>query len=152
MLFFIVGLVGDSARADLLGWAVIRVRGTHAWHWITYELVHEGFWHLLGNGLMLWWTGAIVERERGPRVFVGVLTAGAVVGALVWWLTGVGGRSEGALVGASGAVHALALVALLGRMEDRITVLLFFFLPVNMKVRWLVNGSAVFALAGWAFS
>ncbi|MFM8904124.1 MAG: rhomboid family intramembrane serine protease, partial [Verrucomicrobiota bacterium] len=72
VLFFIVGLVGDSARADLLGWAVIRERGTHAWQWITYALVHEGFWHLLGNGLMLWWTGAIVERERGPRVFVGV--------------------------------------------------------------------------------
>lgn len=152
VLFFIVGLVGDSARADLLGWAVIRERGTHAWQWITYALVHEGFWHLLGNGLMLWWTGAIVERERGPRVFVGVLTAGAAVGALVWWLTGVGGRGDGALVGASGAVHALALVALLGRMEDRITVLLFFFLPVNMKVRWLVNSTAVFALAGWAFS
>ena len=54
VLFFIVGLVGDSARADLLGWAVIRERETHTWQWFTYALVHEGFWHLLGNGLMLW--------------------------------------------------------------------------------------------------
>ncbi len=150
--FFIVGLVGDSARTDLLAWAAIQEREPRAWQWLSYALVHGGFWHLLGNCLMLWWTGAIVERERGARAFLGVMLAGAAAGALFWWLTGAGGGSRGTLIGASGAVHAVALVALLGRMEDRITVLLFFFLPVNMKVRWLVTGTAVFALAGWAFS
>ncbi len=152
MGFFIVGLIGDSARTDLLGWAEIRERSSLPWQWVTYALVHDGFWHLLANCLMLWWTGALVEREFGARAFVVVTLAGTLAGALTWWLTGLGGPGDGLLIGASAAVHALALVALLGRMEDRITVLLFFFLPVNMKVRWLVVGTSAFALAGWAFS
>ncbi|MGA0133055.1 MAG: rhomboid family intramembrane serine protease [Opitutales bacterium] len=152
VLFFIVGLVGDSARSDLLGWAELRTPGARPWQWFTYAFVHDGFWHLLGNGLLLWWTGAIVERERGTRVFVGVLTAGTAVGALAWWATGLGGSGRGVLIGASAATHATILVALLGRLEDRITVLLFFFLPVNMKVRWVVALTAAFAVAGWIFS
>lgn len=149
---FIVGLIGNSARTDLLGWAEIREAGPQVWQWLTYALVHDGFWHLLGNCLLLWWTGAIVEREHGTRAYLGVMAAGTLAGAAAWWLTGLGGGGGSVLVGASAAVHAVALVALLDRLEDRMTVLLFFFLPVNVKVRWVVALTAAFAVAGFAFS
>lgn len=150
--FFIVGLIGESARTDLLRWAEIREGSPQVWQWLSYALVHDGFWHLLGNCLLLWWTGAIVEREHGVRAYLGVMAAGTLAGAAAWWLTGLGGGGGSILVGASAAVHAVALVALLDRLEDRMTVLLFFFLPVNMKVRWVVVLTAAFAVAGFAFS
>ncbi|MEY2820771.1 MAG: hypothetical protein RL105_343 [Verrucomicrobiota bacterium] len=150
--FFIVGLIGDSARTDLLGWAAVREDAARPWQWATYALVHDGFWHLLGNCLLLWWTGAIVEQEHGARAYLGVMAAGTLAGAAAWWLAGLGGGGGSILVGASAAVHAVALVALLDRLEDRMTVLLFFFLPVNVKVRWVVTLTVAFAVAGFAFS
>jgi membrane associated rhomboid family serine protease len=150
--FFIVGLIGDSARTDLLGWAEIREGSPQVWQWLTYALLHDGFWHLLGNCLLLWWTGAIVEQEHGARAYLGVMAAGTLAGAAAWWLAGLGGGGGSILVGASAAVHAVALVALLDRLEDRMTVLLFFFLPVNVKVRWVVTLTVAFAVAGFAFS
>ena len=81
--FFILNLIQESAGADLLGWAILRESSPMAWQWLTHGLLHDGFWHLLGNGLILWWTGAIVEREHGPRALLATLAAGTLFGASV---------------------------------------------------------------------
>ncbi|MBM3867923.1 MAG: rhomboid family intramembrane serine protease [Verrucomicrobia bacterium] len=150
--FFILGLIQESAGADLLGWAMLREASPQAWQWLTHALLHDGFWHLLGNCLILWWTGAIVEREHGPRALLAVLAAGTLFGAFAWGLTGLGGDRGGLLVGASSGVYALMVVALLDKLEHRITLLLFFFLPVTLKVRWLLVAVASFTVLGWAFA
>ncbi len=150
--FFILNLVQESAGADLLGWAMLRERSPMAWQWLTHGLLHDGFWHLLGNCLILWWTGAIVEREHGPRALLAVLAAGTLFGALAWALTGLGGDRTGLLIGASAGVYALMLVALLDKLDHQITLLLFFFLPVTLKVRWLLVAITLFTALGWAFA
>jgi membrane associated rhomboid family serine protease len=150
--FFILGLIQESAGADLLGWAMLRERAPLAWQWLTHGLLHDGFWHLLGNCLILWWTGAIVEREHGPRVLLAILGAGTLFGAFAWALTGLGGDRGGLLVGVSAGVYALMLVALLDKLEHQITLLLFFFLPVTLKVRWLLIAITLFTVLGWAFA
>jgi len=150
--FFILGLIQESAGADLLGWAMLRERAPLAWQWLTHGLLHDGFWHLLGNCLILWWTGAIVEREHGPRVLLAILGAGTLFGAFAWALTGLGGDRGGLLVGVSAGVYALMLVALLDTLEHQITLLLFFFLPVTLKVRWLLIAITLFTVLGWAFA
>ena len=122
------------------------------WQWLTHAFLHEGFWHLLGNCLILWWTGATVEQEHGPATFLKVLVGGALIGALTWYLTGLGGRHDSALIGISAGVYALMLVALLDKLDHQITLLLFFFLPVTLKVRWLLILTALFTLLGWGFS
>jgi len=122
------------------------------WQWVTHALLHDGFWHLLGNGLVLWWTGATVEQEHGPITLLKVLVGGALIGALTWFLTGLGGSQNGALVGISAGVYALMLVALLDKLDHQITLLLFFFLPVTLKVRWLLIVVALFSILGWGFS
>ena len=152
IVFFIVNLIQESAHADLLGWAVLTEHPPMIWQWLTHALLHDGFWHLLGNCLVLWWTGAVVEREHGKRAFVTVLAAGSLAGALVWMLTGFGGTRDGQLVGISAGVYALMLVALLDKLDHQITLLLFFFLPVTLRVRWLLVVTALFALLGWAFA
>jgi membrane associated rhomboid family serine protease len=150
--FFILNLIQESAGADLLGWAILRESAPLAWQWLTHGLLHDGFWHLLGNCLILWWTGAIVEREHGPRVLLAILGAGTLFGAFAWALTGLGGDRGGLLVGVSAGVYALMLVALLDKLEHQITLLLFFFLPVTLKVRWLLIAITLFTVLGWAFA
>jgi hypothetical protein len=81
-----------------------------------------------------------------------VLVGGALIGALTWYLTGLGGRHDSALIGISAGVYALMLVALLDKLDHQITLLLFFFLPVTLKVRWLLILTALFTLLGWGFS
>jgi membrane associated rhomboid family serine protease len=150
--FFILNLIQESAGADLLGWAMLRESAPLAWQWLTHALLHDGFWHLLGNCLVLWWTGAIVEREHGPRVLLAILAAGTLFGAFAWALTGLGGDRSGLLIGISSGVYALMLVALLDKLDHQITLLLFFFLPVTLKVRWLLIAITLFTVLGWIFS
>lgn len=149
---FVLNLIQESAGADLLGWAMLREASPQAWQWLTHALLHDGFWHLLGNCLILWWTGAIVEREHGPRALLAVLAAGTLFGGFAWALTGLGGDRAGMLVGASSGVYALMVVALLDKLEHQITLLLFFFLPVTLRVRWLLLAVALFTVLGWAFA
>ena len=150
--FFILNLIQESAGADLLGWAMLRESSPMAWQWLTHAVLHDGFWHLLGNCLVLWWTGAIVEREHGPRVLLAILAAGTLFGAFAWALTGLGGDRSGLLIGISSGVYALMLVALLDKLDHEITLLLFFFLPVTLKVRWLLIVITLFTMLGWAFA
>ena len=150
--FFILGLIQESAGANFLGWAMLGERAPMLWQWLTHGLLHDGFWHLLGNCLILWWTGAIVEREHGPRALLATLAAGTLFGAFAWALTGLGGDRSGLLVGISSGVYALMLVALLDKLDHQITLLLFFFLPVTLKVRWLLIVISLFTFLGWAFA
>ena len=150
--FFILTLIQESAGANFLGWAMLRESAPLVWQWLTYALLHDEFWHLLGNCLILWWTGAIVEREQGPRALLAVLASGTLFGALVWAITGLGGDRSGTLIGISAGVYALMLVALLDKLEHQITLLLFFFLPVTLKVRWLLIVISLFTVLGWAFA
>ena len=150
--FFILTLIQESAGANFLGWAMLRESAPLVWQWLTYALLHDEFWHLLGNCLILWWTGPIVEREQGPRALLAVLASGTLFGALVWAITGLGGDRSGTLIGISAGVYALMLVALLDKLEHQITLLLFFFLPVTLKVRWLLIVISLFTVLGWAFA
>jgi membrane associated rhomboid family serine protease len=149
---FIVNLIQESAGADLLSWAILSESHPRLWQWLTHGLLHEGFWHLLGNCLVLWWTGAIVEQDHGRRVYFQVLIAGTLSGALTWYLTGFGGAQDGSIIGISAGVYALILVALMDKLEHQITLLLFFFLPVTLKVRWMLSLTALFTLLGWIFA
>jgi membrane associated rhomboid family serine protease len=150
--FFILNLIQESAHAQFLGWMELDESQPRAWQWLTYSLLHKEFWHLLGNCLVLWWTGATVEQEHGPVRFLQVLLGGALIGATTWYLTGLGGLHESGLVGISAGVYALMLVALLDKLDHQITLLLFFFLPVTLKVRWLLIAVSLFTLLGWSFS
>jgi membrane associated rhomboid family serine protease len=152
--FYLVGLVQDSTHTDLTSWATLPEINSAPWQWFTYAFIHYSFWHLLGNGLGLWWLGKSVEEYYGEKVFYQTLSGGIILGALCWWLTGVSGvRSENhSLIGISGGVYALLVVALMDRLEQVITLLLFFFIPVNIKARWLLIILFAITVLGWGFS
>lgn len=134
------------------GWGLSETQ-PRFWQPLSYACLHGDFWHLLGNGLLIWWTGDIVERTYGRRVFWLTLALGALAGAASWWLSGLGGpRDGGELIGASAAVYALMLVALLDKLEHQISLLLFFVIPVTLRVGWMLLIAAGLTLCGWAFA
>jgi hypothetical protein len=151
--FYLVRLVQDSTDTDLTSWAILPEINSAPWQWFTYAFIHDGFWHLLGNALGLWWLGKSVEEYYGEKVFYQTLSGGIILGAFFWWLTCVSGtRLENHfLVGISGGVYALMVVALMDRLEQDITLLLFFFIPVNIKARWLLIILLAISILGWGF-
>ena len=151
--FFVLNLIQESARVNFLSWATLSEASPQAWQWLTHSLLHFDFWHLLFNGLGLWWVGRIVEENYGVSTYFKTLLAGVLIGALVWWLTGLAGpRLGGALIGISAGVYALLIMGLLDRINEEVTLLLFFVLPVTLRIRWLLWILILTAVGGWLFS
>lgn len=93
---------------------------------ISYQFLHGGWMHIIGNLLVLFMLGFTVERALGPVKFLlAYLFCGAVSG-LVW--TGFNWGQYLPLVGASGGIAGLMgmYVALFGRQRIRF----FYFLGV----------------------
>lgn len=149
---FVLGMVADAARADWLGWMPLHDGGFRPWSWVTYALVHASVFHLIGNGFTLWFVGPLVEAGQGRAAFWRVLLVGTLAGALAWWLTGLGGPGQREIIGASAAVAALLAYGLADREDEMVTVLLFFVIPVPMRIRWLMRGLWAISLCGWVFS
>ena len=149
---FVLGLIQESAGQHFLDWAPLDESNLRPWQPFSHLLIHDGFWHLLGNGLVLWWTGRLVEYDYGKKVYFLTLIGGSLAGALLWWLTGLGGTQQSGLMGISAGVYALMIVALMDKPDHSITLLLFFFLPVNLRVRWLIILTAIFSRVSYIFS
>ncbi len=150
--FYVLGLVASASRTPFLDWMALPGLGAQAWQFLTYAFLHDGFWHLLGNGLLLWWVGPLVEASQGREGLVRALVLGAVAGALAWFAAGLPGQPGALLVGASAAVLAAMVLGLDGREDESVTLLLFFFLPVTLRVRWLMVAVWSITLAGVVFS
>ncbi len=149
---FVLGLVSQASGSPFLSWMALEGAASQPWQFLTYAFLHDGFWHLLGNGLLLWWVGPLVESSHGREGLVRVLLLGALVGALAWFATGLPGLPGSTLVGASAAVLAAMVLGLDGRDDESVTLLLFFFLPVTLRVRWLMAIIWALTLAGFVFS
>jgi membrane associated rhomboid family serine protease len=82
------------------------------WQLVTYSVLHQGLWHLLGNMLGLWMFGSAIESAWGTRRFlelywVGVV--GAAVTTVVLSYTHLLGNPNVPTIGASGGVFAILI-------------------------------------------
>lgn len=85
---------------------------THPWTVLTYAFLHEGFFHLVFNMLMLYWFGRIVGDFIGNHRVLPIYIYGAIAGALFFFLGAHIGLFYSAYVlGASGSVMAFVLAA-----------------------------------------
>lgn len=128
----------------------------HGWVWqlITYQFMHGGVMHLLGNGLAIYFFGREMEAVLGWRRYLVLLFGSGVFGgicqmlaALVW-----PGYFGGAVIGASAG--AFGLVAAYATMypDRELYLLLFYVIPVRLRAKTLLIISAVIALLGFMFS
>lgn len=119
----IFGLCGD----DILHGMV--------WQFVTYMFLHGSFMHILMNMLGLFFLGSELEHALGSKRFLHLYLGCGVLGGLGWLL--LGGGSGATCVGASGAVFGI-IGAFAALFPDRkITLLVFFVLPVTTSARTL---------------
>jgi membrane associated rhomboid family serine protease len=116
------------------------------WRLISFQFLHDGFFHLLGNTLGLFFFGPMVEQYWGSRRFLAFYLLCGVGGVLMYvllWSVGLLVNSAWApLVGASAGVFGILLVA--ARVAPRAKVLLFFIIPIEL--RYLLYGMIFIAV------
>ena len=130
-VFYIATLIKSSLIPEL---GVSPVLFTERpWTILTAMFVHEGFWHLFGNMIVLFFFGRVVYQLVGQNKFLLVYFIGGIVGNLLYvWL----GADYSIAVGASGAVYAVAGALVV--MAPNIRVMLYFLIPLPLWVVVLV--------------
>jgi len=115
--------------------------GIHLLPLITYQFLHAGWLHLLGNMWVLWVFGDNVEDRMGALRFAGFYLTGGIMAGLVHCLMHLG--SSVPTIGASGAIAAVLGAYLLLFPGVWVTVLApilpFLWLPVKIPA-FLVLG------------
>ncbi len=112
-----------------------RQAGRHWWSFVTYMFLHQDFFHIAFNLLMLFFFGRAVEERMGGSGF-----------ALYYLICGMGGAilsfavslftPVSPFLGSSGAVFGVALAFAMHWPNAPIYV---FPLPVPIKAKWLIG-------------
>jgi membrane associated rhomboid family serine protease len=134
-------LTGFFERGLLASWLGLSVEGLrHWWVWqpVTYMFMHDDLLHILFNMLILWFLGREVEYFIGARAYAKLYFIGGLVGAALWLAFNL--NSNGLLLGASAAVLACVIAFATLFPNREITLLLFFFIPVTIKAKYLAIG------------
>ena len=114
----------------------------------TYQFLHGGVMHLLMNGLGLFFIGRALESSIGRREIIGLYLVSGVVGALfqLGFAAVFPAQFAGPMVGASAAVFGF--MSVLARLfpHREVYLLLFFVLPIRLKLNWVFWGSFAIAM------
>jgi membrane associated rhomboid family serine protease len=104
------------------------------WTIITSLFVHEGFGHIFGNMLTLFFFGRVLYQIVGQNKFLAVYFIGGILGNVAFMLFNMSSMSL--VIGASGAVYAVAgaLVVLMPNMR----VMMWFIAPMPLWVVVLI--------------
>jgi membrane associated rhomboid family serine protease len=124
---------------------VVRFPFVPVWQLLTYGFLHDasGIGHIIGNMLMLYFFGTMLEGIIGPRRFVVTYFAAQLAGALLALVPASLAGSTIPILGASGAVYGI--MTAVATMRPQQTVFLLF-IPITMKV--LAIGILVLTLFG----
>ncbi|WP_435361088.1 rhomboid family intramembrane serine protease [Haloarchaeobius sp. DFWS5] len=108
----------------------------YVWAWFTSIFAHaDGFYHIAGNSIVLFFFGRLVEEYIGSRDYTLLfLGSGALAGLGQVGFALLTGNPT-ILLGASGA--ALAMMGVLTIIRPNLTVLIWFILPAPI---WLITG------------
>jgi membrane associated rhomboid family serine protease len=134
-----VNFLGLGGLAETL--LVLRSdRIFYVWTWVTSIFAHGGIYHIVGNSIVLYFFGPLVERYIGSRKFAALFVgAGAAAGLAhvlshelfaslgLFGTVGVTG-----VLGASGAIFAV--LGLLTVLNPHLRIYLYFIIPVPL---WL---------------
>lgn len=130
---FIAGSLFGSLPQEALPFAVPQT-GTL----VTYAFMHGSNGHLIGNMVVLFVFGGVVEDRFGHARFAALYLGAAIVGALA---EGLADPDSGrVLIGASGAVAGVLGAYILLFPKARITLLLPIFLPLRLPA-WAIIGA-----------
>ncbi len=127
--------------------ALFVLKATHpeyVWTWFTSIFAHGGIGHLVGNAIVIFFFGRIVERYVGTKQYTmlflgaGALAALGQIAIMIAQnpaLLGADYVPWAGVVGASGA--GLAIMAVLTVLNPDLRVYLYFLIPVPI---WVITG------------
>ena len=104
---------------------------------VTYSFLHANFWHLAGNMIFLFVFADNVEDAVGHVRYVLFYLLCAAAAGYGFVLSDP--LSEAPVIGASGAVAGNIAAYLLLYPRAKVRVLLFFFLPVRLRVEYVLG-------------
>ncbi|MFM2179130.1 MAG: hypothetical protein RL015_3228 [Verrucomicrobiota bacterium] len=134
-----IGLTHDPVTGEYIAAGAVSLETLtkgHVWTLFTYMFVHGSAGHLLVNMLMLWFAGKRVQDLYGPRHFVLIYVLSGLIGAALQIVISAYLMDEAqiSLIGASASVMGLLLAYAIILPVEEITLLLFFVLPVRMRL------------------
>jgi len=139
-------LFGDDVLGDALAFSPQAWADHRYWTLLTYAWAHAVamfgdsglFWlHIVANMIPLVCLGPALEEILGHGRYLGLYLGGAVASALVWFFFTSSADSDAGIIGASGAVFALIAAIGTAIPRARVTVFLFYVLPIRMSLRVL---------------
>jgi membrane associated rhomboid family serine protease len=134
-------VVGDALAFSPQAWTDHRY-----WTLLTYAWAHAValfgdpglFWlHIVANMVPLACLGPALEVLLGHGRYLGLYLGGAVASALVWFFFNSNTGPDAGIIGASGAVFAVIAAIGTAIPRVRVTVFLFYILPIRMSMRVL---------------
>lgn len=137
---FVLQRLGDvwlhsNFLGNYLSLSSINASEGFIWVFLTYSFLHADLSHIILNLLGLFFIGRIVEALLGPERFLRLYLISALIGGITWWAFHYNDSSF--LVGASAALSGTLAYFCLARWEQRMTLLLFFIIPVSVKPKWI---------------
>ena len=136
---------GRAGIEDFLALTPVALTRGHVWQLLTFQFLHNGLWHLIGNLLGLWFFGRWVEQILGTnRFLMAYFGCGVVGGLLQSALMFAFPDHFGAYVfGASAGV--MGIFALFARLESDSEIRLNFIFPIRAGVLlWATAGISLF--------
>lgn len=131
---------------EFLPYAELVPRGVlghgYVWQLVTYAFLHLTLMHLLGNMLTLWMVGSLEEMEWGRQrflelYFLSVIGAG-IATIIAGYLHVFGTTPTNPVMGASGGTMGLLMALAVLDGDREFMMLLFFVVPIRIKVKYLV--------------
>ncbi|WP_135302379.1 rhomboid family intramembrane serine protease [Haloarcula amylovorans] len=110
----------------------------YVWTWVTSVFSHQpfSFYHILGNGIIIYFFGRLVEQQLGSKKYaIFFLASGMLAGLGQIGLQMVQSGGGYGVLGASGA--ALAILGFLTVLKPDLRVYLYFLIPVPI---WAITG------------
>jgi membrane associated rhomboid family serine protease len=141
-LVFFLFAVANSNQINLVDWLAVpanikQLVFHRPWTIITYMFLHEGFFHILSNMIMLFFGGSLFIEYLGERRFTATYFLGGIAGALLYILvfnTFPAFRQIAPLSVALGAsASVLAIFVAIAAYLPNFTVNLIFLGPVRLK-------------------
>jgi membrane associated rhomboid family serine protease len=142
----IVARASGFSIEDYLALSLGGLKRGYVWQLLTFQFLHSGWLHLLFNCLTIYFFGRELEEALGRKSFLTLYFTSGAIGGLLQEVAAVlfpqfGGPVLGASAGAFGLIAAFAAL-----YPDRPVMLLF--IPISFAAKFLLIGSAVFAVLG----
>jgi len=107
------------------------VTNTHLWGAISYSFIHIGIRHLIGNVIVLFLLGTVLEQKIGGRHTLGIYASAGMLGGLFYALL----FPKVWVIGASAAIAGLMVAAYLADFKKAsVVIIIVVFLIPNVVI------------------